>query len=185
MSVEINTSRGSLLRGPTRCLPRWLLALCSLLASAQPSPAPVTVLPAATPVPKSAAKPKAAPAPASRLPLAAPPVSDAARLSANARGLWSGTVHFTVANGRTFDTSMTAKVDSELANVTVAVPGSGAETVFGRRAGNGVSWSSPGDNSVTEMTLQPAAKGLAQVTARVTRNGSVLATGTGVFSKKN
>jgi hypothetical protein len=59
-----------------------------------------------------------------------------------------------------------------------------SQVVAAYRAGNGVTFSSSGTSSVTEVTLQPTSPGSAQVTSRVVGNGSVLATGAGTFSKK-
>jgi len=177
---------------PQHIQSRILLLVGVLLATTHPLPAPVTVLPEATPSPKTANKPKSilkqTPKPKPRNPSSpvpgSRPVSEAGRLSTDVGGSWLGIIHFTVANGQTFDTPMTADVNSVRGIVTVRITNTSiSETVAGRRAGNGVGWSSPGGTSVTEVILRPTSKGTAQVTSRVTRDGLVLATGTGIFSK--
>lgn len=98
-------------------------------------------------------------------------------------GTWSGTVHYTVLNGNTFDTPMTADVRPAQRCVHLTVGTSVTETVSAYRAGNGVSFSSNGPTSITEITLQPTANGSARVKARVTRAGLILATGAGDLLK--
>ena len=102
-------------------------------------------------------------------------------MSGSAVGTWSGTVCYTAVNGHGFELGMRASINPEQDRVTTAVGSSGAETVAARRTGSAVSWSMLGSNTVTEVTLQPAANGVAQVTSRVIRDGVVMATGVGTF----
>ena len=102
-------------------------------------------------------------------------------MSGSAVGTWSGTVCYTAVNGHAFELGMLASINPAQDRVTTAVGSSGAETVAARRTGNVVSWSMLGSDTVTEVTLQPAANGVAQVTSRVIRDGVVMATGVGTF----
>lgn len=114
-----------------------------------------------------------------------PPESEVAEQgSGTAAGGWAGNVTFTAINGGTFSSYLNANVSAGQNRVTTSVSGSGAETVAARRSGNAVSWPSYGSNMVTEWTLVPAGSRTARITARVIRNGEVLARGSGSLSRE-
>ena len=117
-------------------------------------------------------------------------ISDVGPISRSVAGTWLGTVHYSMPNGNSFDDIMTLVIDPAHRQVNMKVGNPEEQTVASEiiaahRAGNGVGFSSSGSASVTEVILQPTSHGSAEVTSRVTGNGSVLATGAGAFKKQD
>lgn len=105
-------------------------------------------------------------------------------VAASASGVWSGVVNYTVINGSAFQTQMQVSISPSQDRVTTIAGDSGTDTVAARRSGNTVSWSILGSAMVTDVTLQPVSGGNARVTSRVTQDGKVMATGSGVFVRR-
>lgn len=117
-----------------------------------------------------------------------PPV-DNGPISHLIAGTWVGTIHYAMANGSSFDTAVNAQVIPGKRIVNLKVGDSdtqtmASQTVEAHRAGMvGVTFSSTGTTSVTEITLQRLDQGHARVTSQVIGNGAILATGTGILER--